>query len=64
VTNFAIWNYDTHSRQMDVLFRDGEVRRYFGVPPIVHDDLIRSPYPHRSFYDNIVRCQYPYLRVA
>ena len=63
-TEFTIESYDRHSRHMDVVFSSGARRRFFGVPDIVHDELVRSPYPDRSFYDNVVRCQYPSARLV
>ena len=42
-SNVASVGYDPAGRQLEVTFHDGANYRYHGVPPSVHDGLLKAP---------------------
>ncbi len=45
--------YDRDSCSLDVIFGNGEIFRYYGIPPVVYKDLMESASPMGYFRDAI-----------
>src|SRR5262245_45072312 len=54
-TNIKEVGYDVGSSTLEVMFSDGGIYRYFGVPESIYDGLVRAPsagqYFHRMIRD-------------
>lgn len=46
--------YDPRARILEIEFSDGDVYRYFDVPPELHLDLMRAP-SHGAFFARRIR---------
>jgi hypothetical protein len=55
--------YDARTRTLEVEYAGGEVYRYLGVPPRVHETLMRAE-SHGAFVNRRVKPYYRCLRVA
>ena len=45
--------YDNVSRMLEIEFTDGAVKRYFGVPTHVYQDLLESPTFNTFFREHV-----------
>ncbi|HKG02322.1 MAG TPA: KTSC domain-containing protein [Conexibacter sp.] len=55
--------YDARTRTLEVEYASGRVYRYLGVPPRVHQTLMRTE-SHGAFVNRRVKPYYRCLRVA
>lgn len=64
VTSSAVASvgYDPQTAELEIEFTNGDVYRYFAVPPSVHRDLMAAD-SHGRFFQRRIRDRYPTRQV-
>lgn len=61
-SNISEIGYDQASSILEVLFTNGTLYQYNGVPAQVHDELMVAS-SHGSFLNSYVKGRFPYVRL-
>jgi hypothetical protein len=61
-TNIKEVGYDVESGTLEIMFSDGGIYRYFGVPESVYDGLINAASAGQYFH-RMIRDRYRFSRV-
>lgn len=59
-TTLAAVAYDPAQQLLQLEFRDRTIYHYGGVPPDVHDALLRAP-SKGAYFNRVIRPQYAYV---
>jgi hypothetical protein len=62
-SNIASIGYDTTTQTLEVEFQSGWVYQYYGVPEILHQEIMRAP-SKGQFLHQYIKNAYPYSRVG
>ncbi len=60
--DIAIVGYDRRNAILEVAFRSGGVYHYAGVPQDICENLMTAS-SQSSYFNDVIRDQYPYVRI-
>ena len=60
-SNIASIGYDPTTETLEVEFLNGSIYEYYGVPEILHQELMRAG-SHGSYLSSNIKKSYPYQR--